>query len=333
MRFRLLETIRQYAIDQLIRADEVIDARTAHLAWALRLAGDAEHTLWLGGKDAERWLERFDDEDANIRAAIDWAFERDDARSAVWLLFGAFGWMTARGRSRDGVAPTARALHADLEPPEAALAQLLLMCFESNSGQVDAEVVAATREAAPALSQTRHPWLAPVAEAYTTAWSYPPGDSSGAAACIEPCRTTVDAVRGYGPGPTTWCLQPLVWVTLDAGRLDEARAAADEALAATVAADFSIGESRMALNRARIALAEDELDDAWSYAERSIVAARRTGELFVASAATQLLADVAERRGDHELARDLLVSILEAVAESQPPSALASLRARIATYP
>jgi hypothetical protein len=79
-------------------------------------------------------------------------------------------------------------------------------------------------------------------------------------------------------------------------------------------------------------LAADELDDAWTYAERSILAARRTGEAFVASTATQLLADVADRRGDPELARDLLVSILDAVAESQPPSALAAIRERIATY-
>jgi hypothetical protein len=123
-----------------------------------------------------------------------------------------------------------------------------------------------------------------------------------------------------------------VWVTLDAGRVDEARAAADEAMTAAVAAQFSIGESRMALNRARIAMVGDELDDAWSYAERSIVAARRTGETFVASTATQLLADIAERRGDRELARDLLVSILDAVAEFQPPSALTALRERITTY-
>jgi hypothetical protein len=332
MRYRLLETIRQYAVDQLVRVDEVVEARNVHLAWALGLAASAEGTLWLGGEETPRWLERFDDEDANIRGAIDWAFERDDAKSAVWLLFGAFGWMTARGRSRDGLAPTARALGAELEPPEDALAKLLLMCFESNTNRVDAEVVAAAREAAPALAQTRHPWLVQVVQAYTTAWSYPPGDRVAAAACIAPCRAAVDAVRGFGPGPTAWCLQPLVWVTLDAGRLDEARPAADEALTAAVAADFSIGESRMALNRARIALAADELDDAWSYAERSILAARRTGEAFVVSAATQLLADVADRRGDRELARDLLVSILDAVAESQPPSALAALRERIAAY-
>ena len=332
MRFRLLETIRQYAIDQLVRAYELIQARDAHLTWALGLTRAAEHTAWLGGADEAQWLDRFDDEDANLRAAIDWAFERDDPSSAVWLLFGAFGWMTARGRSRDGLAPTARALAADLEPPEEALANLLLLCFSSNAGRIDPDLVSASRETAAAMAQTRHPWLVPVTQAYTTAWSYPPGDAAAAAACIEPCRAAVEAVRPYGPGATAWCLQPLVWVTLDAGRLDEARAAADEAIDAAAAAQFSIAESRMTLNRARIALAADELDDAWSYAERSIVAARRTGEVFVASTATQLLADVAERRGDRELARDLLVSILDAVAESQPPSALAVVRERIATY-
>jgi hypothetical protein len=88
----------------------------------------------------------------------------------------------------------------------------------------------------------------------------------------------------------------------------------------------------MALNRARIEFAADHLDDAWEFAERAVVAARRTGETFVVAAAVQLLADVAGRRGDRDLARDLLMSVLGAVAETQPPAALAALRERIADY-
>ena len=331
MRYRLLETVRQYAVDRLAQAGEVVAARDAQLSWVVRLAEAAETTLWLGG-DESAWLGRLDDEDANIRAGLEWALERDDPATAAWILFGVFGWMTARGRAREGLELTRRVLAMGITGPQLGIANLLLMCFESNAGELDPETVAAAQATAPALEESRHPWLRAVTDAYTTAWSYPAGDAEAAAACVDRCRATVDLVASFGPGVTAWCLQPLIWVNLDAGRLEDARTAADAGLAAASAARLSIGESRMALNRGRIALAENDLDGAWAFAERAIVAARRTGETFVASTATQLLADVADRRGERALARDLLVSVLDAVAESQPPAAAAALRKRISTY-
>ena len=46
-RYHLLETIRQYARDRLVAADETTELRNRHLAFYLRLALDAEHIVFI----------------------------------------------------------------------------------------------------------------------------------------------------------------------------------------------------------------------------------------------------------------------------------------------
>ena len=74
-RYRLLETIRQYARDRLVAAGETSGLRNAHLAFYLRMALDAEPALIRS--DMVVWLARLDADSDNLRAAIDWAFEED----------------------------------------------------------------------------------------------------------------------------------------------------------------------------------------------------------------------------------------------------------------
>ena len=76
-RYHLLETIRQYARDRLVAADETTELRNRHLAFYLRLALEAEPELI--GRDLAAWLTRLDADADNLRAAIDWAFEEDPA--------------------------------------------------------------------------------------------------------------------------------------------------------------------------------------------------------------------------------------------------------------
>ena len=74
-RYHLLETIRQYARDRLIAADESTNLRNRHLAFYLRLAVEAEPQLI--GRELATWLVRLDADVDNLRAAIDWAFDED----------------------------------------------------------------------------------------------------------------------------------------------------------------------------------------------------------------------------------------------------------------
>ncbi len=316
-RYRLLETIRQYSLDRLAQAGDALEARDAHLEWAVQVAGQAETALWLGGDEAA-WLVRLDDEQGNLRSALEWARGVDLRSKSVAILFAVFPWFTARGRSREGL-DLCRSLLADgLDGAELGMAHVLELCFVSNIGAIPAEIISAVRQTVHLLRESDRPWLAPMTEAYVAAWSYPAGDAAGAVAAIPACEEAVAEMRGYGPQALSLGLQPLVWVNLDAGRFDAARAHADEGLAAAASSGASFLESRMALNRARVDVAAGDSDAAWEHGQRALAAARATGDTFVAIVATRLLAEVAEERAEPTTAQDLLASIIDAVADTQP---------------
>ena len=81
-RFRMLETIREFAWDQLPEPDEV-GLRDRHLAYFVALAERAEPEL--RGPDQAAWLRRLTAEQADIRAALAWAQEADRDESMLRL--------------------------------------------------------------------------------------------------------------------------------------------------------------------------------------------------------------------------------------------------------
>src|SRR6185295_19705439 len=82
-RFTLLEMIREYARDRLVEAGEAELARERHLAYYLALAEEAEPEL--RGKGQANWLKRLDLENDNLRAALAWAVNTEDAEIALRL--------------------------------------------------------------------------------------------------------------------------------------------------------------------------------------------------------------------------------------------------------
>jgi non-specific serine/threonine protein kinase len=70
-RYRLLETVRQYAQDRLRERGEEAASRSRHLAFVMSLV----HEAWgaLRGPGAEVWLGRLDAEHDNLRAALAWS--------------------------------------------------------------------------------------------------------------------------------------------------------------------------------------------------------------------------------------------------------------------
>jgi tetratricopeptide (TPR) repeat protein len=75
-RYRLLETIRQYAAERLDEAGETEGATSRHLDYYTRLAEEAEPEL-TGMRQIE-WLARLDAEYGNFRTALDWSLAQKD---------------------------------------------------------------------------------------------------------------------------------------------------------------------------------------------------------------------------------------------------------------
>jgi tetratricopeptide (TPR) repeat protein len=70
-RFRLLETLRQYAADKLREARAEEPARTRHLRWCERLARAGDPGL--SGPRHREWLKSLEAEVNNFRAALRWS--------------------------------------------------------------------------------------------------------------------------------------------------------------------------------------------------------------------------------------------------------------------
>jgi predicted ATPase/DNA-binding SARP family transcriptional activator len=70
-RYTMLETIRQYALDQLAQAGEETSFRDRHLSWVVALHAQAESGLF--GPEQEAWTRTCETELANARAALAWA--------------------------------------------------------------------------------------------------------------------------------------------------------------------------------------------------------------------------------------------------------------------
>jgi predicted ATPase/class 3 adenylate cyclase len=100
-RYRLLETVRQYARDRLLESGEGQLLRDRHTQWFLELAVKAE-TL-LRGNDQSLSLNRLELEHDNLRAAHDWCLDSPDHVVAAMEMVGAL-WLfwELRGYFKEG---------------------------------------------------------------------------------------------------------------------------------------------------------------------------------------------------------------------------------------
>ena len=116
-RYRLLETIRQFAAEHLVESDEVEAAAigAAHALYYLSLAELAAPHLF--GPEQGRWYDRLDADQANLQRALEHSTaERDGTERA--LRFGAAlqrYWRVRGGRNEEAI----RLLTSALERPEA----------------------------------------------------------------------------------------------------------------------------------------------------------------------------------------------------------------------
>jgi len=89
-RLSMLEMVREYAGEQLVRSGEEAAVAARHCAWCLAMSEEA--AVNIRGPDQRAWLDRLEAEHDNLRAALGWC-QRDPARGELGLrLAGALGW-------------------------------------------------------------------------------------------------------------------------------------------------------------------------------------------------------------------------------------------------
>jgi hypothetical protein len=98
-RYRLLETVRQYALEKLAESGEADAIRSHHRDHYTALAGLLDEPA---GGDYEQRLEQAEIEIDNLRAAFLWSRENSDVELALVLVSSLQPLWLARGRLREG---------------------------------------------------------------------------------------------------------------------------------------------------------------------------------------------------------------------------------------
>lgn len=110
-RFFMLETIREYAAEQLEASEEAEELRGRHAEHFLGVAEEAEPML-LGGDPAES-LDRLEADHDNIRTALEWLQEAGDTQPAMRLAGAVWEFWCLRGHAPEGWRHLERLLRAD----------------------------------------------------------------------------------------------------------------------------------------------------------------------------------------------------------------------------
>jgi predicted ATPase len=113
-RFSMLETIHEYATEQLEASGEAAAVQQRHADYFLRMALEAAPQMY--GPEREVWMERLDREEANLRTALDWSradknavqtgLRLGRALAFYWFLRGSVGegraWLEGMLERTDG---------------------------------------------------------------------------------------------------------------------------------------------------------------------------------------------------------------------------------------
>ncbi|HEX6386014.1 MAG TPA: BTAD domain-containing putative transcriptional regulator [Anaerolineae bacterium] len=94
-RYRLLETLRQYALEHLQASGEEDDLRTRHQRYFAQLTAAAQPHLgfFLSDQETGAWLQRLQPEYGNLRAALEWGVsDHVRRREASLQLAGSLHW-------------------------------------------------------------------------------------------------------------------------------------------------------------------------------------------------------------------------------------------------
>lgn len=130
-RYRLLETVRQYALEKLGESGEAIAIGTGHRDYYTALAAELDSPAVA---DPARRLEQVETEIDNLRSAFAWSLENADNEPALRLAASLLPLWFSRWRNREGLAWLDAALAAETPQDDPARVRALadqgmLLCF------------------------------------------------------------------------------------------------------------------------------------------------------------------------------------------------------------
>jgi predicted ATPase/transcriptional regulator with XRE-family HTH domain len=149
-RFTMLETIREFGLEQLAASGEETLVRDAHVAWVVTLAEQAE--AGLEGREQGRWLKQLEAEHANVRAVLGWLEHTGDAATRLQIAGTIWPFWYIRGHLGEGRVWLERALADGEDAPAWLRERALFAASVLAQGQADYHMSVAFAEASLATA-------------------------------------------------------------------------------------------------------------------------------------------------------------------------------------
>jgi predicted ATPase/DNA-binding CsgD family transcriptional regulator len=108
-RFFMLETIREFGLEQVAASGSEADFRDRHAAYFLEMVEESDTALRVG-QDSGPWLDRIEADHDNCRLALTWTIESGQIDDALRLAAGLWRFWGTRGHLREGRSWCERAL-------------------------------------------------------------------------------------------------------------------------------------------------------------------------------------------------------------------------------
>ena len=305
-RYRMLETMRQFARERLEQAGEAAELSRRHAQFFLARAETAESLL---PQHAEGGLERLAEDIGNLRAAADW-FEQDPkaveetlrlAAALHWFWFGLGHYREARRRIETALERSTARTRARGRALSSLATYLALQGEQAAIGPVAEESVAILREMAGASVDLV---VALVALGQSCLLA---GDLERAAGVMAEARTVAHVVQ-----PRYWITYELYWqsrVAQARGDLAAAQAALDEGVALALADGFNAPIAHLATLRGRLALAAGDSDGAPGWFAVALPPLKRMKNHWSTIILVEDVARIAAQRGDAERAARMLGAV------------------------
>ena len=298
-RYRMLETIRQYAREKLLESDETNAIRDRHLAFFLRLAEDAEPHLT--GPAQATWFARLEKDYANLRAAHEWSLQEPDASHGMRLASALAMLWNVRGPPMEGVDWLVRAVSR----PEAAAPSLVRAKALFATARVlglMGELVRSNPYAEESLAISRALAYRPgVARAL-----YQLGVNARVQGDLKTAKSLLEQSLAIREGLDSTAIV-LIYVNLGLiaeveGEHDAARKYLEQAMTVAQAAESSHSVALAFAYLGILAFLQRDYDGAEAALEQGLNAGRAIGHQVAVSTASRGLAYVALQRGQVERA-------------------------------
>jgi predicted ATPase len=294
-RYRMLELVREYALEKLEESGEAEEARRRHAEFFLDLAEEAEPEL-RGSRQVE-WLERLEGENENLRVAMSWALDTDHAETATRLGWALWLFWRFHGHQHEGRKWVEVLLERDVPPslrPRAVHAAMSMAYMQGDYEAVarySAELLKLSQEVGDALCAA-YGWCGLGLVAMDR------GNFGEATSCFEEALTLLRRAGEDGVVPVVQ-----VWlgtVALIQGEQDRAIPMFEEGLAQARKRGDRLGTYNALYNLAQVALSRSDHGLATRMFEEGVTLSEQIGDQANLSYFLEGLAVVAGVREEAE---------------------------------